>query len=158
MDTVSRNLEYAVHKAMVLSWWLWVLLGILLLVLELMTPGGFYVLFFGVGAIVVGLLTALGITGSPAMQWLLFGLLSVALLLMFRKPLQRRSAAPQTHEVDAIAGEIAVAMGTIGLHQLGKCELRGTAWNARNIGDSVITPGQRCRVERVDGLTLDIRG
>ena len=143
---------------MVLSWWLWLLLGILLLVLELMTPGGFFVLFFGAGAIVVGLLAAAGLAGGASMQWLLFGVISVAALLIFRKPLQRRTETKLSHAVDSIPGEVAVAMGTIGLQQIGKAELRGTAWSARNIGDAVITPGQRCRVERVDGLTLDIRG
>ena len=91
------------------------------------------------------------------MQWLLFGVISVTGLLLLRKPLQRRTATRVLHEVDAIAGEVAIAMGNIGLHQMGKAELRGTAWNARNVGDTVILMGQRCRVERVDGLTLDIR-
>ena len=31
-------------------WWLWVLLGILLLAIELLTPGGFYVIFFGIAS------------------------------------------------------------------------------------------------------------
>ena len=143
---------------MVFSWWLWLLLGILLLVLELMTPGGFFVLFFALGAIAVGLLAAAGLSGGAAMQWLLFAAISLGLLLVLRRPLQRRSAPTVLREVDAIAGEVAIAMGNIGLHQIGKAELRGTAWNARNVGDTVILMGQRCRVERVDGLTLDIRG
>ena len=143
---------------MVFSWWLWLMLGILLLVLELMTPGGFFVLFFGVGAIAVGLLAAAGLSGGPTLQWLLFGVISLTSLLLLRKPLQRRTATRILHEVDPITGEVAIAMGNIGLHQIGKAELRGTAWNARNIGDTVILMGQRCRVERVDGLTLDIRG
>ena len=33
---------------MALSWWLWLLLGFLLFALELATPGGFFVVFFGV--------------------------------------------------------------------------------------------------------------
>lgn len=143
---------------MALSWWLWLLLGILLLVLELMTPGGFYVLFFGAGAILVGLLAAAGIAGGPAMQWLLFAVISLAALLLFRKPLQRRTETKLSRQVDALTDDVAIAMGDIGLRQFGKAELRGTAWNARNVGDTVIAAGQRCRVERVDGLTLDIRG
>jgi membrane protein implicated in regulation of membrane protease activity len=41
---------------------------------------------------------------------------------------------------------------------MGRVELRGTVWSARNTGDAAIHAGQRCSVERVDGLTLDIRG
>ena len=38
------------------AWWFWVLLGFLLLFLELVTPTGFFLLFFGVAAVLVGLL------------------------------------------------------------------------------------------------------
>ncbi len=46
-------------------WWAWVLVGFLLLLGEILTPGGFFILFFGVGALVVGALGALGIELSP---------------------------------------------------------------------------------------------
>ena len=39
-----------------LGWWAWFILGAVLLALELMTPGGFFLLFFGAAAIVVGTL------------------------------------------------------------------------------------------------------
>ena len=32
-------------------WWYWLLLGLLLLGAEMMTPGGFYILFFGLAEI-----------------------------------------------------------------------------------------------------------
>jgi membrane protein implicated in regulation of membrane protease activity len=140
-----------------LSWWYWLLLGFGLLLLELITPGGFFVFFFGVGAIIVGLLASVGLSGSPELQWLLFGIVSVAGVLFLRKPLQRRTQVNPDREVDSIVGEIAVATGEIGIQQIGKVELRGTQWTACNIGDSIINAAQRCRVERVEGLTLHIR-
>ncbi len=39
---------------------------------------------------------------------------------------------------------------------VGRAELRGTAWSAKNVGTSAVAKGQRCRVVRVDGLTLSI--
>ena len=69
---------------MTLTWWLWLLGGSALLVLEIITPGGFYVFFFGIGAIIVGLLAALGLAGPAWVQWLLFGAISVAALAIFR--------------------------------------------------------------------------
>ena len=39
-----------------MDWWLWILLGLLLFLAELTTPGGFYILFFGIGAVIVGIL------------------------------------------------------------------------------------------------------
>jgi membrane protein implicated in regulation of membrane protease activity len=142
---------------MALSWWLWLLLGFVLLLLELMTPGGFYIFFFGAGAIAVGLLAAAGLAGEPAFQWLLFAAISIAALLLFRKPLQKKLSALPGREVDGLVGETAVAINDIGVQQIGKAELRGSAWNALNSGDSLITAGQRCRVERVEGLMLYVR-
>jgi membrane protein implicated in regulation of membrane protease activity len=141
---------------MALSWWLWLLLGFLLFALELVTPGGFFVFFFGVGAVIVALLTALNLAGPPWLQWLLFGGISVCLLLAFRKPLQNRLRT-RTPAVDSIAGQTAVAMDAIGVRQIGRAELRGTVWTASNAGETPIAAGQRCSVERVEGLTLHIR-
>jgi membrane protein implicated in regulation of membrane protease activity len=44
------------------------------------------------------------------------------------------------------------------VNAIGKAELRGSTWNARNVGETPITEDQRCRVESVDGLTLSVRG
>jgi membrane protein implicated in regulation of membrane protease activity len=43
-----------------MAWWIWVLGGLVLLVAEVTTPGGFFAIFFGAGAILVGVLKALG--------------------------------------------------------------------------------------------------
>jgi membrane protein implicated in regulation of membrane protease activity len=143
---------------MALSWWLWLLLGFLLFALELATPGGFFVFFFGIGAVVVALLTALGVAGPPWLQWMLFGVVSAASLVLFRKPLQNRIRRSSSREVDSLVGETAVSMDSIGVRERGRVELRGTVWSACNTGEVAIAAGQRCSVERVDGLTLHIRG
>ena len=44
----------------------------------------------------------------------------------------------------------------IAVGELGKAELRGTSWNARNAGAEAIAKGQRLKVDRVDGLTLHV--
>jgi membrane protein implicated in regulation of membrane protease activity len=137
---------------------MWLLLGFLLFALELVTPGGFFVFFFGVGAVVVALLTGLGLGGPPWLQWLIFGALSVVLLLAFRKPLQTRLRPRDSRHVDSIVGQTAVSMDPIPVHEMGRVELRGTVWTACNSGQAAIAAGQRCSVERVEGLTLYIRG
>ena len=140
-------------------WWYWVVLGLLLAGLEIATPGGFFLLFFGVGALLVGGLGALGL-GEPAwLQWLLFSLLSVASLVFFRAPLLRLMEArtPRTGDIDSLRGEVAVAMDGIPAGGLGRAQLRGTVWTARNLGSDPITPGERCLVTSVDGLTISIR-
>jgi inner membrane protein len=138
-----------------MTWWLWVLLGFFLLIVELVTPGGFYILFFGIGAIIVGTLDSLGLAGPDWMQWLLFSLLSVGCLLIFRRPLMRKlRPASADRPVDSLVGETAQAMEDIPAGGQGKAELRGASWNARNTSQQPLLRGQRCQVDKVEGLVL----
>ena len=141
-----------------MDWWIWVLAGLALLAFEVASPGGFYVLFFGVGALAVGLLAALGVAETLWLQGVLFTALSVASLLCFRRPILNKMRAHEpVGEVDTLVGASAVAQGKIAPGGRGKAELRGSTWNARNAGESTIGRDQLCLVERVDGLTLWIR-
>ncbi|MBI5281960.1 MAG: NfeD family protein [Candidatus Solibacter usitatus] len=145
-------------ETLALAWWLWFLLGLALLAGELLTPGGFYLIFFGAGAIVVGVLKLAGLGWTLPVEILLFVAASVAGLLFFRKPLLQRfrRLTPQI-AVDALTSEVACSMEEIPAGSVGKVELRGTSWNAHNLDDSPIPRAARCRVERVDGLTLHVR-
>jgi membrane protein implicated in regulation of membrane protease activity len=140
------------------TWWMWLLLGVFLAVVEILTPGTLVVIFFAIGAFLVGLLDLAGLALSLPVQGLLFVATSVAALLVFRKPLLRRmEAATPAHKVDQLPGETAIAMEDIPPRAFGKAEMHGSAWNVQNIGDTPITRSQRCRVERVEGLTLYVR-
>lgn len=139
-------------------WWLWVLLGLGLLALEMATPGGFFALFFGVSALVVGVLVGAGAGGPGWLQWLLFSLISVAALFTLRRPLQSRlSAGVSGLPVDSLLASTAVALEELPAGTIGKVELRGSAWSARNNSDRTLAKGQRCTVEKVEGLMLWVR-
>jgi hypothetical protein len=136
-------------------WWLWVLLGLVLLGVELVTPGGFFAIFFGVAAIVVGVLVGAGWISQGTTEWLLFSVFSVVGVAAFRKPLLRALKLDQPRKaVDAIAGEEAVVVEEVSPGGVGKAELRGATWTARTEGALALAKGQRCRVVRVEGLTL----
>jgi len=137
-----------------MDWWTWVLLGIALLVVEVATPGGLFALFFGAGAIVVAPLAALGL--PEAGQWLAFTAFSVASLLGLRRRLtQALSRGPR--QAPELVGEQAVVLVEVAPGGEGRVELRGVPWTARTAGGTRLAVGQRCRVERVDGLTLWLR-
>ena len=139
-----------------MSWYLWLVVGIVLAGLELTGSGGFYLVFFGLAAIIVGILGFLGGVEAVWLQWLVFTALSVVSLLLFRNPLLRRLQSPPTGAVDRLVGEIAAPLEDIPAGEVGRAELRGTTWSARNASDADIAKGRRCRVERVDGLMLFI--
>ena len=140
-----------------MEWWIWLLLGLLLLFAELVTPGGFYIIFFGIGAIVVGILARFQAAGPTWFQFILFSIVSVFSLWLFREKLLQLTRSRPSHGVDNLVGETAVLLEDISANGMGKAEMRGTSWNTRNVGDQPLARGQRCRVERVDGLTLFVR-
>ncbi|TMA36121.1 MAG: NfeD family protein [Deltaproteobacteria bacterium] len=139
-----------------MGWWLWMLLGFALIVCELTTPGGFFFLFFGLGAVAVGALVGLGAAGPAWLQWLLFSLISIGFLVPLRGRLLRRMARGEdaAARVDALVGQVAVVLEDLPPGEVGKAELRGTAWNARNESQQALRRGQRSKVTRVDGLML----
>jgi membrane protein implicated in regulation of membrane protease activity len=141
-----------------MDWWIWVLGGLVLLLAEVLTPGGFFVVFFGAGAILVGALKLLGWSGPGWAEWLVFTVLSVASLALFRRPLMRRfSLGGKSKPVDRLEGETAIVTEDVAPGSVGKAEMRGASWTARSSGTIGLARGQRCRVERVEGLTLWLR-
>jgi membrane protein implicated in regulation of membrane protease activity len=140
-------------------WWYWIFLGLALLGTELATPGGFYILFFGLSALAVGALAGFDLVTTDWLQWLLFSALAVVSLVLFRGPLLARlkTAEPTGRDVDTMVGELVIPMHDLTPGGSGQAELRGTTWNVRNAAPSALSKGQRARVERVEGLTLWIK-
>ncbi len=136
-----------------MAWWLWLLFGLVLAALELASAGGFYLIFFGVAAMFIGLMAAIGLAGPFWLQWLVFTILSVVLLLAFRRPILKMMNV-DTGPVDALVGQIAVTEDAIAAGGIGRAQLRGSSWSARNLHSAALARGQRCRVEQVDGLML----
>jgi membrane protein implicated in regulation of membrane protease activity len=139
-----------------MEWWMWVTAGLLLVVLELVTPLGFYLMFFGLGALTVGLLERLHVINAAWLEWLLFTASSLIYVLLFRGRIQQRVETP-AHAVDTMIGELATPKERILPGTVGRVEVRGTVWNARNETSGALEPGQRCRVARVDNLMLYVQ-
>jgi membrane protein implicated in regulation of membrane protease activity len=142
-----------------MAWWSWMLFGAALLVVEVMFPGSFFVLFFGIGAVVVGALAGVGAVAEPWIEWLLFSVVSVGSLVAFRRRLLAGLQHSRASSVgtETFLGESATLLDDLEPGGVGHAELRGTVWNVRSHDEVRITRGQRCRVESVDGLTLWVR-
>jgi membrane protein implicated in regulation of membrane protease activity len=138
--------------------WIWCLAGLGLFAAELFTPGGFFLLFFGMGALVVGALRLIGLDVSLGAQSAIFATVSVALLLLFRRALIERFG---THgdkvPAPGLVGSRAEAEAEIGPGALGKVQLHGTQWSARNEGEAPIAAGAPCTVTALEGIALVVR-
>lgn len=131
--------------------------GFLLLALETTTPG-FFLLFFGFGAVFMGFFQ-LAFPDVPLwIELLIFmGVSTLWLALFRRRVIEYMEKRRPTKAVDSIAGEVAVALEDLEPSRPGKAELRGACWNAQNLADFTIPKTARCRVERIEGLTLFVR-
>lgn len=139
-------------------WWIWVLAALVLLGVEMATPGGFVAVFFGIGALVAGVLAAAGIAESLWAQMLIFSIFSVSSLVLLRRPLRKWfEPAMPGQTVDRLDGERGVVLEVIAPGGVGRVEVRGSSWGARTVAAASLKAGERCIVERVDGLTLWVR-
>ncbi|MCA9499103.1 MAG: NfeD family protein [Nitrospira sp.] len=143
-------------------WWHWSIMGLVFIGLEILTLGGlgnFYFLFFGVAALMVGALTWVSLTEAAWMQWLCFVFFGILSLLAMRKPLQGTGFTREKDEVpvDSMVGEFATVLENLDAQRIGKVELHGSSWTARNAGTSTIGKGMQAKVIRVEGLTLWIQ-
>jgi membrane protein implicated in regulation of membrane protease activity len=141
-----------------MAWWHWLVIGLVLVALEMAASGGFYVIFFGVAALAIGALHAFGVAGPTWFQLFLFSALSVLSLLVFRKPILRWLEVDKPgDDVDSLVGETAVPLDPIPAGAVGRAELRGSVWTARNTDAVPLAPGQRCTVAAVDRLMIHIK-
>lgn len=135
---------------------MWLAGGLALVVAELVTPSGFFIIFFGLGALTVGVLVALGLVESGWAEWLLFSVLTVTYLLIFRGRLQARFQVPPPPDMDSFVGKLAVVQERLAPGSVGRVEVRGASWSARNTSGVTLDAGQRARVASVDGLLLAV--
>lgn len=112
----------------------WFLLGLIMLLLEFVSPGVVLV-FFGMGAWIVAAL-ALILNIPLNIQLLLFILSSVALLILLREKFQsmfqKQSDTPESESETSgeFIGRRAKVTEKITAQSTGRVEFRGTHWNA----------------------------
>ena len=139
-----------------MAWWIWFLVGMFVLALEFVAST-LHSAFFAAGAFLVALLVALGIGGPLWAQILTFTVFSLVTLFFIRPLVVKKLRLSETKVVDTMVGETAIAVDEIPAAAVGKAEMRGSTWNAHNVGQTTLARGQRCKVERVEGLMLFVR-
>lgn len=137
--------------------WFWMILGALLVLSEFFITG-IVAIFFGIGAILVGIATAVGLVSAPAEQIVLFAVLSVASLLLAREKVEvwfRGNVSDRWEgDQDPVSARGARVLVTEPFDQgVGKVRLNGVEWKAEcdsgefQAGDTVWVVGHR-------GITL----
>ncbi len=137
-----------------MDWWIWILIGLSLFVVEVFIPTDFFMFFFGVAAIAVGVGATAGLLESLWIQSASFAAFAVAAVAFLRGPLSRRMTSTEATHVGELRGNSVVLTEDLEGGGVGKAELRGTTWSVRTTHSGALKTGDRCRVDRVEGLLL----
>ena len=141
-----------------MPWWGWIVVGVVLLAAELLAiEAQFYLVLLGVAALLTGLGVVAGLPGQPYAEWALFVVLAIVLMFGVRRQLYGRLVGSPPPMYEVVVGEVATVSETIEPGALGRAQLRGTEWTARNVGRSALSEGQRARIERVENLVIDLQ-
>jgi membrane protein implicated in regulation of membrane protease activity len=138
---------------------LWTLAGILLVFVELIYPH-FVLAFFGGGALVTALTTAVGLTPSPASQLVVFIVSSLLLLILLRRYLKKTLTgnmkdSDDLQPFDLDIGKIVPVARDIDPHAgVGKVKYLGTQWEA--MASEFIAAGESVRIIGGSNLTLRV--
>lgn len=135
---------------------IWIIAGTLLILTELMATSVIAV-FIGIGAITTGILLQLGVIASPTAQYLVFGGVSLATLILARKHLKNwfvgftsdTTNSPQIFQ-ESLGDRVTVQ--TTFVHGHGRVVLNGVQWNASSKDE--LKKGEIAWVIKNDGITL----
>lgn len=141
-----------------MTWWGWMMLGVVMLGAELFAiDAQFYLVFLGISAALVGLAGLLGVSMPEWAQWTAFASLSLISFFTFRKSLYQKIHEGAKGFRSSIAGETLNIIDALEPGRETRVEYRGSNWTVRNIGANRISAGTRARVVKVEGLTLHIK-
>ena len=140
-----------------MAWWIWVAMGFMLLVWEMIIPSGFFLFLFGIAALIVGLIVGADIGIVWWLQWVIFVVLALALAVAFAKRLQQMMASKEKPEGSQTVGAVIVISGDIPAGGVGNAELWGTRWRVKNLTNESLKAGSSATVSAVEGVTLVIK-
>ncbi len=142
---------------MELLWWHWIVLGLVLVALEMLTPT-FFLLWFGLGALLTGLLVALVPLGFTT-QLLIWSATSVAMtfgwMRFFRNPDRSRAGMAK----EGVLGTVGLITKPVTETLPGEIIFQRPVLGADRwpiVADSPIPSGVRARVVDVLGQTLKV--
>ena len=140
-----------------MPWWGWMIFGALLLGAELLgVDAAFYLVFIGLAAAITGAIELAGVGLDAWVQWVVFSVISLVLMVFFRKSLYAKLRGSGVGYKIGPAGEQVTLDQSLQPGEQGRMSYRGTDWSIVNESDQPLEQGQRVLISRVDGLTLKL--
>lgn len=142
---------------MELVWWHWVVLGMVLIGIEMLTPT-FFLMWFGLGALLLGGVVAvlpLGFT-AQVLGWAVASLLMTGVWLKYFKNPDRTHAGQAKEGVLGVTGLVTRAIPEMGEGEMlfQRPVLGSDRWPA--VADAPIPAGEKAKIVDVLGQTLKV--
>jgi len=144
---------------MTFEWWMWIVGGFALIVAELAIPA-FFVIWFGLGALLVGVLTLLLPAISATAQIAVWTLASLAMVVLWFKVFKQGFHKTRIGTADGeVIGEIGLLAAPVAPFQRGKVRFQRPVLGAEEwvcLADEAIAAGERVRVVAIEGSFLKV--
>lgn len=137
-------------------WWIWMAIAAAFIIGEIFTPG-FFLLWFGVGAIVASILAISGL--GMGWQWGAFLIIASVLFVISRRFAERfTKKQPSGVGADRFIGEKGMVLEEINnIKSTGLVKIRNEDWRADSDMDEIIPPGKKIEVVKVVGTHLVVK-
>lgn len=135
----------------------WLALGIILILAEIILPGG-TAFFIGVSAAIVALLHFLGLISSPLTGFSVWFILSILLLFALKGVVDQflphqKSKSNTDEDLDAFGKEV-VVLEEIKNGEVGRISFQGSVWPAKSkSGCSLISKGDKVKLIFRENMT-----
>ena len=140
-----------------MPWWSWMVIGAVLLGAELFfIEADFYLVFLGLSAFLVGLAGLIVPSLAIWLQWLLFAILALVSMTIFRRRVYAMIRGSRPDMQDDLIGQVVRISESLAPDETCRVEHHGSTWTARNVGQAIIESGSKARVIGVDGVLLKV--
>jgi len=140
------------------EWWHWIVLGLCLSIAELAVPA-FFIVWFGIGAIGVGLLILIVPALSVATQLIVWAVVSSVLVGVWFRYLRPRTMTAVGTSAANVTGEVGILVSDLcpnsrGQVRFQKPVLGSDLWEC--YADANIKAGERVRIVAVEGSFIKV--
>jgi inner membrane protein len=143
-------------------WYIWFIIAAIFIIAEMFTSG-FVLMWFGIGAVIAGLLALTGLVGLPlqiAVFLIVSILLTIASRTIFERFFLRDSPGRELKTgIESLPGRIGVVVeNSSGPTREAAVRVFGSTWRAFPIDDDeALQAGEKVIIERVEGASVYVR-
>jgi membrane protein implicated in regulation of membrane protease activity len=136
--------------------WIFIGVGLLLIVIEAMIPAG-VVGFFGISGVIVGILRYVGVISGLGTSFGIWLIISIALIIGIRPVLKKYLGGTSffklaDEDYEAMDQIVDVVEPVGALNNDGRIRFRGSSWQARS-EEGTIPKGTKAKIKYRDNLT-----